>query len=165
MQCQCISKLVIYNTVFNATPFTCFVNTKRVDDFNASSSLERGLKNVAQDARRYLQKGTWTGKSKNSVWISSIFRIMWVQFQVSFSAIYGFKRQAIIRWPTYGTCKYTGVATIFQVGGGALRALGFITMCVVCVCVCMCVCVLCVCVCVCARVHGLLQVLWMYLFI
>ena len=73
------------------------------------SSLERGLKNVARDAQRYLQKGTWTGKSKNSVWISSIFRIMWVQFQVSFSAIYGFKRQAIIRWPTYmyGIGKYT----------------------------------------------------------
>ena len=75
------------------------------------SSLERGLKNVARDAQRYLQKGTWTGKSKNSVWISSIFRIMWVQFQVSFSAIYGFKRQAIIRWPINGIGKYTSVIT------------------------------------------------------
>ena len=28
MQYQCIPKIVIYNTVFNATPFTCFVNTK-----------------------------------------------------------------------------------------------------------------------------------------
>ena len=32
---------------------------------------------------------------------------MWVQFQVSFSAIYGFKRQAIIRWPINGIGKYT----------------------------------------------------------
>ena len=66
MQCQCISKIVIYNTVFNATPFTCFVNTKRVDDFNAWLTGE-GTKNVARDAQRYLQNGTSTGKSENSL--------------------------------------------------------------------------------------------------
>ena len=45
-----------------------------------------------------------TGKSKNSVWI---------RLQVSsFSAIYGFKRQAIIRWPINGIGKYTQRAKI-----------------------------------------------------
>ena len=111
MQCQCISKIVIYNTVFNATPFTCFVNTKRVEDFNAWLTGEEGTKtkskNVARDAHRYLQKGTSTGKSENSLWICSIFRIMWVKFQVSFNTFYGFKRQAIIRWPINGIGKYT----------------------------------------------------------
>ena len=76
------------------------------------SSLERELKNVARDAQRYLQKGTSTGKSENSVWICSIFfRIMWVKFQVGFNTFYGFKIQAIIRWPTYGT----GTPTVYTV--------------------------------------------------
>ena len=43
---------------------------------------------------------------------------MWVQFQVSFSAIYGFKRQAIIRWPTYGIGKYS---VIFNVHKSQIR--------------------------------------------
>ena len=92
MQCQCISKIVIYNMVFNATPFTCFVNTKRVADMATSMycSLERELKNVAQDVQRYLQKWTSTGKSENSVWICSIFWIMWVKFSSKFQSSFWF---------------------------------------------------------------------------
>ena len=66
MQCQCIPKIVLYNTVFNATPFTCMVNTKRVADFNVL--LTGGnVKNVARDAQRYLQKLPSNGKGENSV--------------------------------------------------------------------------------------------------
>ena len=101
MQCQCISKIVIYNTGVQCNPVYVLCQYKKGGWLQCIAHWRGDLKNVARDAQRYLQKGTWTGKSKNSVWISSIFRTMWVQFQVSFSAIYGCKRRAIIRWPTY----------------------------------------------------------------
>ena len=96
-----IPKIVIYNTVFNATPFTCFVNTKWVADFNVLL-IGGKVKNVDRDAQRYLQKLPSNGKCENNVWICSIFRIMWVKFQVM---QFMFQKTNNFRWPIYGTGK------------------------------------------------------------
>ena len=59
MQYQCIPKIVIYNTVFNATPFTCFVNTKRVADFNVlltAGKVKKTSREMHSDiSKSYLQ--------------------------------------------------------------------------------------------------------------
>ena len=64
------------------------------------SSLERGLKNVAGDAQRYLQKGTWTGKSENRVWFVNLQHfpdnVSKISSKFQYIFINGFKRQAII---------------------------------------------------------------------
>ena len=57
VHCQWILKIASYNTVFNATQFTCFVNGKRVFYVNVQLPEVR-VKNKAQVEREDLRMGS-----------------------------------------------------------------------------------------------------------